>query len=218
MARTKGAKNKPKKRKPIVYGSRGNLLKGERGIILSNDELIRIDQARKAAGNRIVKLDPKEKEASEYLMAVFEIFKAQIEPGIPDRFPDDAHNNFKYMPLDIWRGISCYIDVSLKSGQPITMSGMAVFAGINTKTLLTLRNSPILHPAYHFIKKVSDFVEMFNEFAAHKKQNPAGAIFILKNMGWKDKFEIEASQKKGALTEAEREIAQERIKNSSEKV
>ena len=57
---------------------------------------------------------------------------------------------------------------------------------------------------------------MYNEYAAQKKQNPAAPIFILKNFGWADKFEIEASQTQGALTDTERTEAQKRISEFSE--
>ena len=67
-----------------------------------------------------------------------------------------------------------------------------------------------------FLKDCVEFVENYIEFTGQKKQNPAFNIFWLKNRGWKDKFEIEASSTQGALTEEEREEAQRRIKQFSE--
>jgi hypothetical protein len=154
----------------------------------------------------------------EYLLATFEVFSAAIETKIPENFPDDAHGNYKYTPREMWLNVKAYFTVSINYGQPLTRTGMAMFMGMNNERVTKMRNDPKLHHAYYFLRDCSDFVEMYNEYAAHKKQNPAGPIFILKNMGWKDKFEIESSANPGALTEAERAEAQKRIQNFSEKV
>ena len=156
------------------------------------------------------------KNDREYLFFVWDVFKENIVKMIPEGFPDDANGNYRYLPMQMWDGMRGFIETSIRFGQPVTMSGIAVFSGMRVNTLTMIRSNPKLHPAYHFIRYVSDFVEMYNEFSAHKKINPAAAIFILKNMGWKDKFEIEASATSGALTDDERRAAQERIQKFSE--
>jgi hypothetical protein len=121
----------------------------------------------------------------------------------------------------MWTNIKSFFDLTIEYGQPLTITGMALFAGmdreyLNNMALHGRSGDSTLPKELYFLMDCRKFVENYNEFAAHKKQNPAGPIFILKNFGWKDKFEIEASSTQGALTEQEREAAQKRIQAFSE--
>jgi len=218
MPRTKGAKNKPKKRKPIVYGD-GTIGVTRPPVKMMSDDTV--EQALEKKKETIHKSPALTKLGSvdrEYLLSTLDVFASVIETKIPENFPDDAHGSYKYTPREMWLNIHAYFRVTINYGQPLTRTGMAMFAGLNNKRVDTMRNDPKLHRDYQFIRLCSDFVELYNEYAAHKKQNPAGPIFILKNMGWKDKLEIEASANPGALTEEERAAAQKRIQEFSEKV
>lgn len=120
----------------------------------------------------------------------------------------------------MWDGIKKYLKVSIESLQPLTITGIALFSGASRDMLLNVsarstKKNPI-PGEFSFLKEVVGFVEMYNEYAVHKKQNPAGPIFILKNFGWKDKIEIEASSTQGALSEQEREETQKRLQGFSE--
>ena len=149
----------------------------------------------------------------DYLMGMFALiyntYKDKVD-GI------EVNGNRRYSPKEMFEAAAKYIQVTIEHGQPLTISGMGIFLGMRRKELFNFLNERKFLPGEEFIFDFCDFIESYNEYAAHKKQNPAGPIFILKNFGWKDKFEIEASSTAGALTEEERELAQKRIKNFSE--
>jgi hypothetical protein len=110
--------------------------------------------------------------------------------------------------------------MTLNANQPLTITGVGLFMGLYRKQIWGLlgdRDGTLKRwPEFEFLFDFASFVELYNEYAAHKKQNPAGPIFILKNFGWKDKLEIEASTTQGALTDEERAAAQKRIAEFSE--
>ncbi len=148
----------------------------------------------------------------EYLRGMFEVFKSQIEPTISK----ERISDYRYTPRQMWENIKKYFEVSIEYGQPLTLCGIGTFNGISRKQLFLMMNEKNLPEELMFLRDCGKFVEMYNEYAAHKKMNPAGPIFILKNFGWKDKFEIEATRAEGALTDEEREEAQRRIAKFSE--
>ena len=152
----------------------------------------------------------------EYLGGMFEVLKAQIEPNVSDEPIPNKTQEYRYTPKQMWENIKKYFEVSIEYGQPLTICGIGTFNGISRKQLFLMMNEKNLPKELFFLRDCAKFVEMYNEYAAHKKQNPAGPIFILKNFGWKDKFEIEATRAEGALTDEEREAAQKRIARFSE--
>lgn len=150
----------------------------------------------------------------EYLRGMFEVFKAVIEPKIVE---GEVHTTrkFRYTPRQMWENTKKYFEVTIEYGQPLAVMGIATFNGVAREDLIGSAVEK-LPKEYHFLIECAKFVELYNEYAAHRKQNPAGPIFILKNFGWKDKFEIEASTNPGALSESERAEAQKRIGNFTE--
>jgi hypothetical protein len=126
----------------------------------------------------------------------------------------------RYSPLDMFDNCVKYIQVTIDAEQPLTITGMGLFMALERKQIFEFmgKKGKVLkeHPEYAFVFDFASFIEMYNEYAAHKKLNPAGPIFILKNFGWKDKFEIEATATRGALTDEEREEIQRRMANISE--
>lgn len=166
---------------------------------------------------------PKDKADRDYLMGAYLMLKQSLEPHIsPDPIPHIT-NCFKYTPKQIFDGIMMFLEYTIQAGQPITLSGTMGFVGLDNNDLnniITGKRDSYTKEAYKelmFLKNIHKFIEFYNEYSAHKKQNPAGPIFILKNFGWKDKFEIEATATQGALTPEEREVAQRRIQSFSEK-
>jgi hypothetical protein len=146
----------------------------------------------------------------EYLRGMWQVFRDNMpKPGLAE-YNTKA---YRYQPYQMWENIKKYFDVTIEHGQPLTVSGMALFCGIPTKNIL---HGDMVKDGFAFLVDCKRFIEMYNEYAAHKKMNPAGPIFILKNFGWQDKFEIEASSTMGALTEAERQEAQRRIASFTE--
>jgi hypothetical protein len=116
----------------------------------------------------------------------------------------------------MWNNIKKYFEVTIAYGQPLTVGGIAVFNGMDQKNLMTSDKRNEIPEEYQFLLQCIKFVEMYNEYAAHRKQNPAGPIFILKNFGWKDTQTHEVNAVGGALTEDERTAAQQRISNFTE--
>ena len=152
----------------------------------------------------------------KYLGGMFEVLRNTVEPTIVEGPAKAKTKPYKYTPREMWNNIAKYFEVSIEYGQPLTITGMGVFNGINRKDLFDIIHSKTLAREFYFLKECASFVEMYNEYAVHKKQNPAGPIFVLKNFGWKDKFEIEASANDGSLSEEERAAAQKRISKFTE--
>lgn len=73
---------------------------------------------------------------------------------------------------------------------PATITGLAFFLGFADKcSIYDYENKPEFS---HSIKRARLFVEHSYEKGLFQK-NPAGVIFALKNFGWKDKHEVDAS-------------------------
>lgn len=165
-----------------------------------------------------------EKRDLEYLGGMWEVFKAGIESKpILDEYPkrtgvghENSGRQYRYTPLEMWNNIKKYFEVTIAYGQPLTVGGIAVFNGMSQRDLMNPDELKKYPEEYDFLRKCAKFVEMYNEYAAHRKQNPAGPIFILKNFGWKDTQTHEVNAVGGALTEDERTAAQQRIANLTE--
>jgi len=80
--------------------------------------------------------------------------------------------------------ISAYIETEKKP----TLAGLAYHLGIDRHTLYNYKERPEF---FHIIKKATDFVEGIYESRLIYESNPTGVIFALKNMGWKDRQEID---------------------------
>lgn len=151
-----------------------------------------------------------------YLWAVFQEFRRNLEPTVPKKRPKDADKHYRYSPKQMYDNVMKYFEVTIMMGNPLTLSGMARFLGMTTVDLFNFRKNENLHKAYDFIHDCVGFVEMHYELALNKKQNPAGSIFALKNIGWRDKLEIDAKLTPGALTDEERAAQQRRLAKFSE--
>lgn len=75
-----------------------------------------------------------------------------------------------------------------------TLSGLALFLGIDRQTLYNYRERDEF---FDIIKESVNRVEAKYEERLIYENAPTGVIFALKNMGWKDKSEVEQS---GGLT------------------
>jgi len=76
-----------------------------------------------------------------------------------------------------------------------TWSGLALYLGFESRSSLqNYKERPeFLHPIKRALLRMEDLYE----FRLNQARNPTGAIFALKNFGWKDKQEVEQS---GGLT------------------
>lgn len=154
----------------------------------------------------------------EYLLGAFETIVQYWEgKGISDEKPWPT---MRHSPKEMFDRCVSYVRMTLNAKQPLTITGIGLFMGLYRKQIWLLLGDRLgtlkKWPEFDFLFDFASFVELYNEYAAHKKMNPAGPIFILKNFGWKDTLEIETSSTRGALTDEERSAAQKRIAEFSE--
>ena len=151
----------------------------------------------------------------QFYLGLLELLKGKLELEIVEGTVHTT-NPYRYTPRQMFDSIMFIFKYCLENGQPITISSLLTFLRLKQDAFWKLVREGQEVKEYMFLKDCVNFVQMYNEFALHKKQNPAGAIFALKNFGWKDKLEIEASSTQGALTEDERAAAQKRLAEFSE--
>lgn len=181
--------------------------------IVANDAFIAKQQATVVSHKRpgLVKLAAADRE---YLLGMWEIFKMNVEPTIIKGPAPTVTKTYRYTPRQMWENVKRYFEFSIEHGQPLTLSGIAAFNDVSAIDLF--HHDTELPEAYDFLKTSRQFIMFYNEYAAHKKMNPAGPIFLLKNLGLKDTFTIDAKSTAGALTEAERTEMQKRLTGFSE--
>lgn len=175
-------------------------------------ELIKKKALEKRGQNTSIALNDADKE---YLSMIYEQLKAKVESNISGDVVKSATNVYRYTPLQMWNNIKRYFELTIQYGQPLTITGMCMFNGLDHVKMRAGAIEELPEP-FHFLKDCREFVMAYNEYAAHRKMNPAGPIFILKNFGWKDKQEVELSATQGAITAEERAENQRRIANFTE--
>jgi hypothetical protein len=77
-----------------------------------------------------------------------------------------------------------------------TLAGLAYHLGIDRQTLYNYADRDEF---FDTIKRARDYVESKYEERLIYENSPTGVIFALKNMGWKDKSEIENSGNMGLI-------------------
>lgn len=154
----------------------------------------------------------------DYLGRAFEALVGSYDQESITHEKPKGQKTRRYSPRQMFENSTAYIRETIKAKQPLTITGMGLFMGLHRKQIFKVLHEQEISnvPEYSFIFDFADFIEMFNEYSAHKKQNPAGPIFVLKNFGWSDKLEISAGSTQGALSEEERQAAQKRISEFSE--
>jgi hypothetical protein len=155
-----------------------------------------------------------EERDKKYLLNVLDSFEYSILSGIDPEARGLANSKMK--PIEMARLILQGFRFCINGGMAITISSMGIYLGMDKKEFMKKCNNEEKDPNMAFLQKCVYFVEMYMEYTAQRKQNPAFQIFWLKNRGWVDKLEITAGSTQGALTDAEREEAQKRIANFSE--
>lgn len=93
-------------------------------------------------------------------------------------------------PESLEKAIGDYIRDCTEGDKPLnpTLSGLAYHLGIDRHTLYNYKERPEF---FHIIKKATDWVESKYEERLIYSKTPVGVIFALKNMGWRDKQEID---------------------------
>lgn len=181
--------------------------------VVVDDAFIAKTQLDKVAHKRpgLVKLAAADRD---YLLGMWGVFKMNIEPTIPEGPIPNVTNKYRYTPRQMWNNTKAYFEYTIEHGQPLTLSGIAAFNGLSAVDLF--HKSDNIEKHYSFLNDCRQFILLYNEYAAQKKMNPAGPIFLLKNLGLKDKFEIEATGNQGAMSEEQRAEAQKMLKEFTE--
>lgn len=87
-------------------------------------------------------------------------------------------------PKELEKSISDYF----RHEKRPTLSGLAVYLGVGRRTLYEYADREAFS---HIIKSATQQVEAKYEERLIYENNPTGVIFALKNMGWKDRSEVE---------------------------
>lgn len=80
------------------------------------------------------------------------------------------------------------VDEYIKTQDKPTLAGLAYHLGINRQTLYNYKERPEF---LDIIKRATDYIESQYEQRLIYGTNPTGLIFALKNMGWRDKQEVD---------------------------
>lgn len=106
-------------------------------------------------------------------------------------------------PEDMDRLIDEHLDHCAENAKPVTLTGFLLHMGIYSRDTLGQyeRREGFGGP----VKRLRSIVENAYEQRLHGN-NPTGAIFALKNMGWRDTQNLEHSGKDGGPIEAIRRV------------
>lgn len=91
---------------------------------------------------------------------------------------------YLYTPREIGEQMVKHFRRCIEYNQPFTISGLCWELGISRQGMLNMKKSS-KYELVDIIKKSRAIVEVYLESQLHLKQNPSGAIFVLKNMGWR---------------------------------
>ena len=93
--------------------------------------------------------------------------------------------------IDEYIALSVYNEEKEQTGYPLTITGMALHLGfMSRQSMYDLENMPKFS---YSIKRARLMIENAYEMNLFGK-NPTGSIFALKNLGWKDKQELDIKQ------------------------
>lgn len=90
-------------------------------------------------------------------------------------------------PEEVLEAAKEYFQWCIDNNAPLTITGLAIALGTTRETLMDYQEKAEFSDT---IKKLKLLIENYNEMQVHEGNNPAGAIFVLKNFGWKDKSEV----------------------------
>ena len=88
--------------------------------------------------------------------------------------------------------VDCYVAECELNEEPLTVTGLALYLGFcDRQSLYDYGKNEGFEAFTCGVKRARQLVEHSYEVAMRKGEAPAGNIFGLKNMGWKDKQEHE---------------------------
>ena len=123
---------------------------------------------------------------------------------------------YTHSPREIGEIMVKYFRNCIKYDQPLTISGLCLQLGIDRRSLLRLEKSS-KQEFSPIIKKGKDIIIIYLEIQLYFAPNPTAAIFILKNMGWCDRWTVQTGINR-VLSDKEKIEAQRRIDNIGEKI
>lgn len=115
----------------------------------------------------------------------------------------DSENNIAWIPVYDRHG-----NIMKAQTKPFSITGLALACDTTRETLCEYERKPGFVDT---IKKAKEKVANYAEEQCLTARNPAGAIFIAKNHGFRDKTEIEHSGDIGIADRIQR--ARDRVKN-----
>jgi len=107
-----------------------------------------------------------------------------------------------------------YIKECRRKKKPITVTGLCLHLDTSRETLMNYQQRDEF---FDTIKRLKLYAENYAEEKLFSGRNTVGAIFALKNYGWRDSYEIDRKHEPSGLSEEARKEIRERLKNISEK-
>jgi hypothetical protein len=121
---------------------------------------------------------------------------------------------YMYSPAEIRELMIKYFRNCIEHYQPFTISGLCLQLGITREGMQKMKKSPNKEIG-DIIKKGRYIVEFYYEYSAQMVPNPSFQIFVLKNMGWRDKQFVETRAGVG-ISDEDIAKAMKRMDNFSE--
>lgn len=129
---------------------------------------------------------------------------------------NDTGRPFKFnSPKELEEKGMAFIKKCKKSKEPITITGLCLALETNRETLMNYEKKDEF---FDTIKRLKLYAENYAEEKLFSGRNTVGAIFALKNFGWRDTFEIDKkNQTPPGLSEETRMALREKVRSFSEK-
>jgi hypothetical protein len=128
----------------------------------------------------------------EYLGFIVEAFKNNVISQLDENFDkrssitEQGGRPYMYSPKEMGMRMLDYFNDCIEYEKPFMVKGICLYVGISKRGLLRLEKSSN-DKFVPLIKKGKELVEFYLEMQGNIKPNPAFSIFVLKNMGWRDK-------------------------------
>lgn len=107
-------------------------------------------------------------------------------------------------PKEVEKRGMAYIDKCRKTKRPITVTGLCLELNTSRETLMNYERKDKF---FDTIKKLKLFAENYAEERLFTGRNTVGAIFALKNFGWKDSYEFDKKNRPTSIMSEEERVA-----------
>lgn len=94
--------------------------------------------------------------------------------------------------------VDAYVEHCKETGEPMTWTGMALYLGFAGRVGI---DEYLKYDGFSYaVKRAKSIIEAGYERRLHGN-NPTGSIFVLKNMGWSDRQDMNLSNPDGSMTQ-----------------